>query len=80
MITKVYAVLRNERSVTSIDDENFIREAESNGNVWTLSGFETEINLGKIDLNKLWVRFISVSESNYSKCEVCGYKHSFVEV
>lgn len=79
METRVYAVDNHngERKPWSIDDESFISEAETAGTVWTLSGFEISLNMGHINPNDMMIRFISVSKSQYSKCEVCGHNHTF---
>jgi len=77
METKVYGIdnHKGKRKPWSIDDESFISEAETAGNVWSLSGFEVSLNMG-LNSNLLF-RFISVQNSPFPKCEVCGHNHTF---
>ena len=79
MMTKVYAIIKDQRRLSSIDDESFMQEAASISYIWTLSGFEMAVNLQALDLNKMWIRFIEVPESTSQKCTVCGYVHSTVD-
>lgn len=38
------------------NDENFITEAEQQGNVWSLKGFQLQANAGEINLNNILIR------------------------
>lgn len=61
METRVYGIELNEIGETNIrklSNEEFMELAESQGNVWSLKGFEKNFNEETINQNNLIIRFV----------------------
>jgi hypothetical protein len=48
----------------SWEDEKFISEAEIQGNVWSLQGFERDFNEDSLNQNNLFIRFYDSKSIN----------------
>ena len=60
METKVYGIELNsigETNIKKLSDEEFMEMAESQGNVWSLKGFEADFNEDYLNQNNLFIRF-----------------------
>ena len=61
METKVYGIELDEigkTNVRKLSDEEFMELAESQGNVWSLKGFEADFNNDYLNQNNLFIRFV----------------------
>jgi hypothetical protein len=56
---RVYLV--NVEFTNNLSDEDFVKEAELTGDVHTLKGFEHRLNMGWIDLEDKYIRFININ-------------------
>ena len=66
MKTRVYAIKETE-DVHEISNEDFMNQAEELGYVWSLLGFQNELNcegnfLGIYELKDLHFRFINIGD------------------
>ena len=60
METKVYGIELNsigETNIKKLSDEEFMEMAESQGNVWSLKGFEADFNEDYLNQNNSFIRF-----------------------
>lgn len=61
METRVYGIELNtigETNVRKLSDEEFMELAESQGNVWSLKGFEADFNEDYLNQTNLFIKFV----------------------
>jgi len=55
----VFNEFNEEDLLSELDNEQFANEAERQGLVWSLKGFQEAFNIGEVDSNNcLYIRFI----------------------
>lgn len=60
METRVYGInieKVDETNIKKLSDEEFMEMAESQGNVWSLKGFEADFNEDYLNQNNSFIRF-----------------------